>query len=384
MKKRYNLFLLAAVWVVSARASGLDASIGIPKGCYFTPEADCFVPVGVPVKFYGSSEGYPDGWSWTFEGAEPSVSNEQNPEVVYRNEGNYVVMLTVSDGDGFDRCVLEEGVQVGGIHSVWNIRNSERGNLASVPLDMSWYGYYAGSNLYGDAFAEKFSAPVVKAEISGVDVYFASTAHVTDDAVIEVSVCLPDRAGLPSEKLASASLPVSALRPYGSGAPTVFEFYEPVSVDGEYFVVISGLPFSMRGTKGDEIAVLCSPDRGKGGESTVYSYVDYDGETYWRKDSDRHLSMAVAPVLAFTETGDEGQGLVETAEGDSAGLSVCFDGVRFGGGYSSAVIYDLCGKAVKRLDSPVGYVAFDGLESGVYIVAAESAGKVETVKFIKR
>lgn len=55
----------------------------------------------------------------------------------------------------------------------------------------------------------------------------------------------------------------------------------------------------MRGMSADEIAILCGPDRGEEGLSTVYSHIDYENQNYWRKDSDRHLSMAVAPVISF-------------------------------------------------------------------------------------
>ena len=45
-------------------------------------------------------------WSWDFPGGNPSTSNEENPKVVYSNEGMYNVTLTVTDDYGSDTQVL--------------------------------------------------------------------------------------------------------------------------------------------------------------------------------------------------------------------------------------------------------------------------------------
>lgn len=359
-----------------------DAAIGIPQGCYYTPEADCYVPVGVPVRFHDKTEGYPTEWEWTFEGAEPATSDAQNPEVTYPEAGNYFLMLKAGSDGKYDRCVFEKGVQAGGTHSVWNIRPEEQESLAGVK-DSEWYGYYAGSNSGEErmtAFAEKFVAPVVKSEISGVDVYFARTNFITEEAVIEVSVYQPDeRFGLPSDKIASASLPVTELRPYDSGAPTVFEFDKPVVVDSEFFVVVDGIPCEMGGREVDEVVILCSPGRGENGLSTVYSRVERQGSPYWREDKDRHLSMAVAPVLTYLTD----KGAVQNVEAE-AGLYSDGLGLHFNECYSSVAIYDLSGSAVRHIVPQSDYVALDGLQQGIYIVVAESYGAVDTLKFIKR
>ena len=374
--------ILAAGSFLYVDAQEADAAIGIPQGCYYTPEADCYVPVGVPVRFHDKTEGYPTEWEWTFEGAEPATSDVQHPEVTYPEAGNYFLMLKAGSGGKYDRCVFEKGVQAGGTHSVWNIRPEEQESLAGVK-DSEWYGYYAGSNSGEErmtAFAEKFVAPVVKSEISGVDVYFARTNFITEEAVIEVSVYQPDeRFGLPSDKIASASLPVTELRPYDSGAPTVFEFDKPVVVDSEFFVVVDGIPCEMGGREVDEVVILCSPGRGENGLSTVYSRVERQGSPYWREDKDRHLSMAVAPVLTYLTDKGAVRNVAEEAGLYSDGL-----GLHFNECYSSVAIYDLSGSAVRHIVPQSDYVALDGLQQGIYIVVAESDGAVDTLKFIKR
>lgn len=378
-----NIFgTILAVAALPAVAETLEPEICIPEGCYLSPDAGCYVPVGEAITFSGMSSGEPDEWSWTFEGGNPAVVFGQEAEVVFEKEGRYDVTLTVSGGASQSRCSLEGGLQAGGTVGVWNIFPDEKNLLASVPLDVSDYGYYAGSNIYGDAFAEKYSKPVMRAEISGVSVYFASTACITEDAAIEVSVCGADMQGMPGEALASVSLPAAELLPYDSGVPTVFEFDNPVAVDDDFFIVVGGIPCSMRGSVADEIAILCSPDRGENGSSTVFSHVDYDGQSYWRKDSDRHLSMAVSPNLTFV--GNEGpQGAVGNIV-DVPGLSVLGDELCFNAKYSWVMVYDLSGKAVKRILLPSGRVPLSDLPRGVYVIAAESDYSVDTLKFVKR
>jgi hypothetical protein len=57
---------------------------------------------GKPVNFSASQEGYPLKYSWNFTGANPAVSNVQNPQVTYPTAGTYKAMLTVSNGHETD------------------------------------------------------------------------------------------------------------------------------------------------------------------------------------------------------------------------------------------------------------------------------------------
>lgn len=360
-----------------------NPGIGIPDGCYASPEAGCVVPVGKQVRFKGLSSGNPSEWTWTFEGGELAKISGQDAEVVFEKEGRYNVGLTIVD-NGVERMVtLDGGVLAGGTHEVWNIQYSERELLSSVPLDISWYGYYAGSNVYGNAFAEKFEKPATNAVINGVCVYFASTVHISEEAVIEVSICPANKYGLPSDNyMETASLPVAELIPYDSGMPTIFEFEKPVAVDDEFFVVISGIPCAMRGMSADEIAILCGPDRGEEGLSTVYSHIDYENQNYWRKDSDRHLSMAVAPVISF-EKGDDVQGEVFEIN-DNAGLKYDGNEIISDGKYECISIYDLCGNDVLKVICPSGRIALDKLQPGIYVAVAWRDGVADVLKLMKR
>jgi len=49
------------------------------------------------VQFMDQSQFEPTSWAWTFEGGNPSTSNEQNPTVIYDTPGTYAVQLIASN-----------------------------------------------------------------------------------------------------------------------------------------------------------------------------------------------------------------------------------------------------------------------------------------------
>ncbi len=57
---------------------------------------------GNTVNFIDKSIGFPDTWSWAFEGGTPGSSTEQNPSIVYNTAGTYKVALTVTNDYGAD------------------------------------------------------------------------------------------------------------------------------------------------------------------------------------------------------------------------------------------------------------------------------------------
>jgi PKD repeat protein len=54
--------------------------------------------LGDAVHYYDQSIGPVTEWSWTFEGATPQTSTQQNPVVGYANVGSFDVLLEVTDG----------------------------------------------------------------------------------------------------------------------------------------------------------------------------------------------------------------------------------------------------------------------------------------------
>jgi PKD repeat protein len=64
------------------------------------------------VRFIDASLNNPTTWEWTFPGGTPSVSNEQNPYVMYTNPGTYKVTLTVSNAYGENSITKESYIEV--------------------------------------------------------------------------------------------------------------------------------------------------------------------------------------------------------------------------------------------------------------------------------
>jgi PKD repeat protein len=67
------------------------------------------VPMGCEVNFTDLSLGVPTSWEWTFEGGTPSTSTARNPEgIVFDEEGEFAVTLTVSNEEGTDSKTIED------------------------------------------------------------------------------------------------------------------------------------------------------------------------------------------------------------------------------------------------------------------------------------
>ncbi len=82
------------------------------------PEADftsdeVLIPVGETINFTDLTSGIPAHWSWTFNGADPASSTEQNPEdILYETEGEYSVKLVATNALGTDSIVKESYITV--------------------------------------------------------------------------------------------------------------------------------------------------------------------------------------------------------------------------------------------------------------------------------
>lgn len=60
------------------------------------------VNTGQAVTLFDQSLNNPTSWSWSFPGANPSSSTEQNPTISYYNEGVFSVSLTATNANGTD------------------------------------------------------------------------------------------------------------------------------------------------------------------------------------------------------------------------------------------------------------------------------------------
>lgn len=78
-----------------------------PKAAFTVSKS--FVAPGVPVTFTNASSISSTDLIWTFKGANIKTSNEENPVVIYPDEGVYTVSLTAKNKIGEDK-VIKEGI----------------------------------------------------------------------------------------------------------------------------------------------------------------------------------------------------------------------------------------------------------------------------------
>ena len=76
------------------------------------PEVVC---EGDIVYYTDLSTNDPTAWAWTFDGGDPDVSDEQDPEVTYYDAGTYDVTLVVSNSGGEDDLLKEDFITVNAV-----------------------------------------------------------------------------------------------------------------------------------------------------------------------------------------------------------------------------------------------------------------------------
>jgi hypothetical protein len=76
------------------------------------------VDAGNTVQFNDQSSNNPTAWSWTFTGATPNTSNDQNPTITYNQAGVYDVTLIVSNANGTDTITKSCYISVEGSVSI--------------------------------------------------------------------------------------------------------------------------------------------------------------------------------------------------------------------------------------------------------------------------
>ena len=153
------------------------------------------VAVGSTVEFTDESWGNIVSWNWSFEGATPSSSSEQNPSVKYNNPGTFDVTLTVSNADGDEEAVTKR--------SYINVAESYNMSDATITIkDALFFDSGGPNNNYPDndlhvmTFKPGVQGAMVQVEFleffteEGYDVL-----RVYDGTVVATSPCLAEMSG---------------------------------------------------------------------------------------------------------------------------------------------------------------------------------------------
>ena len=104
-----NKYVLHSTHVMINDLGG--GSGGFQAGFYADDTSFCSAPA--VVQFYDDcSGGDPISWNWYFEGGTPETSLDEDPTIVYLNEGSFDVQLIVSDGSDIDTLLVEDYIVV--------------------------------------------------------------------------------------------------------------------------------------------------------------------------------------------------------------------------------------------------------------------------------
>lgn len=110
---------------------------------------DRVVCIGQPITFENQSYFNPTSFKWKFEGAHPSTSTEENPEITYSQSGTYEVELTIYNGsDSLTSkktnyiTVLPYGKQIAPVQEGFEFTNQPLNNAG-------WYADNTDDGNYG-------------------------------------------------------------------------------------------------------------------------------------------------------------------------------------------------------------------------------------------
>lgn len=170
-------------------ATGADGSAALCKAEFTTLKTE--ICAGETIQFSDGSYNAVSGWSWSFPGATPSTSTDQNPSVTYAAPGVYAVTLTATDGassddetksgyitvlaageslpyfEGFEGLSSFSGsnrwiIENSGSNNAWSVTNTA-GHTGTNSAKLTNYGQVAGN------VDELISTPVDLSTVNSTD-----------------------------------------------------------------------------------------------------------------------------------------------------------------------------------------------------------------------
>ncbi len=149
--------------------------------------------LGGEVSFTDLSTNFPNEWSWTFEGGDPSASIERNPRVKYSIPGVYKVTLQSKNKLG--SSAVFEKLNYITVSGEGLCNTTTNFNISYTPsfISLSKYGSYTGNltghnSLKSKAISEFFANTLGYEYISGVKIQFGQLQSLSEDASVTVVV----------------------------------------------------------------------------------------------------------------------------------------------------------------------------------------------------
>jgi len=95
------------IWMYTIDPSCGTCSSSLPQANFNCSDTAFCTETGECINFFDLSTGNPTSWQWTFTGASPGTSTQQNPtNICYSNPGTYPVTLIVANSAGHDTLAV--------------------------------------------------------------------------------------------------------------------------------------------------------------------------------------------------------------------------------------------------------------------------------------
>jgi hypothetical protein len=94
---------------------------------------------GYEVQFTDLSANNPTAWSWTFPGGTPETSTDENPVIIYENEGTYDVTLTATNSAGSNEMLKENYMEIAVTPEQPSITVEDYALVSSAVDGNQWY-----------------------------------------------------------------------------------------------------------------------------------------------------------------------------------------------------------------------------------------------------
>ena len=348
---------------------------------YPQPEDEGSVIKQTKVEFKDESLRFPKFWTWSFEGGNPAVSNEKNPEVFYEEPGVYNVSLTVSNAFGTGTLTKSSYLVVEEVESGESVLlDNTAGNEVFDASD--GFGYVAGNNNYEDAaVAERFDNPAPYTELTKVDLGFLeATPNASGNGAenITMNVWAADAEGAPGDIIASVDIPFEEAT-ITAEAETILtvNLDEPINITGEFFIGIE-TPYNGDVTatpyEGDIVA-LRSDEVSDNTAWTLFgdgtTWLPFSDADNWGGNTSR--ALWIFPALENNVvTGLSNSGLSEQLtvfpNPNSGQVRVKGNGLRL----QAYTVIDMLGKTVKAGAFQQNEADLSGLPNGLYFLKVQT------------
>jgi len=211
------------------KAYATDVAVAAPVADFTgTPQT---VVIGSEVQFTDISTGVPDSWTWTFEGADVTSSNDQHPSATWSTAGTYDVTLIAENGMGSNTITKTDYITVVNApltcESMGNVHADD-----NIVYYTATDGYVSGHNGYGfSKFAELYENPALNS-LSEITLGVAKAYSASSNPIITIKIW-DENSGLPGTEIYSEDKDIAD---FTEGSYNTIELTSPVIVPETFFI----------------------------------------------------------------------------------------------------------------------------------------------------